>query len=457
VNKFNSKFGVVVAAAAFSGLGFSSARAEDLLYDWRAVNQATTPVPSFTPAPFLTNANAAAVVTQLTQQQTLTPGKVAVKIDQPLSPATIATIFNNPGFKVNYAFLDYEGQGAVATAQAVANQIHAQPKSTTGTYVGNFNVFPGNADPTGPSGSVSTSADYTSGGPGGLNMANEGLYPGAPTFKTPSDFAGGTSTSPNIRSALFVLPIQRASVVSASLPAGHQHIPYVNRFNNVGNTQLQNGTANPGTGNQPAFYADAAHGTSGQMLSRGDFSAMIAHYKARGVDGVHLLDGGVIGYTQQQFEQDADAGWHFAPFETILNGGGAKKATLDTIAKVDGTVKSSELSGVVFSGVYSLTQAGGAGKLALLVSNLDDDAHSLEIPQKIGGKTVPGAISILAGQHKLLDFTGAGSQWSLQNPGGTVVFADNNRDGVGVPEPMAMGGVALFALGMLGRRRRRTV
>jgi len=66
-----------------------------------------------------------------------------------------------------------------------------------------------------------------------------------------------------------------------------------------------------------------------------------------------------------------------------------------------------------------------------------------------------GSISILAGQHKLLDFTGAGTQWSLQNPGGTLVFTDDNRNGVGVPEPVTMGGVALFALGMLGRRRAR--
>jgi hypothetical protein len=448
VRKFNSKIGVLAASAAFGlGLAGTAQAQNDLLYDWKAVNAATTPVSGFTPAPFVFNGTAASVAAQLPAFQAAYPGKVAVKIVEPLTPANIALLFNNPNFTINNAFYDLEGAGSTATAQSQAQQIHAIPKSAA-TRVGNFNLYPGSGDSTGP-GAGPSYFDYTSGGPTGVNMANEGLYPGTGSFKNPSG-VGGTSSSPNIRSTLFTLPILRASYVSAQLPAGHLHLPFVNRFNNWGNNALDT-DGNPANGY--AFVQNAANPSAGQLLSRGDFSAMVAHYRARGVQGLHLLDGGVVGYSQAQFEQDAKDGFKLPAFEAIFNGGGAKLATLDTVGKVDGVVKNTETSGVIFSGVYSLTQAGGAGKLALLVSNLDDAAHSLSIDQKIGGKTVPGSISILAGQHKLLDFTGAGTQWSLQNPGGTLVFTDDNRNGVGVPEPVTMGGVALFALGILGRRR----
>jgi len=445
----NTKIGVLAASAAFGlGLAGTAQAQNDLLYDWRAVNAASTPIAGFTPAPFVTNGNAASVAAQLPAFQAAYPGKVAVKVTEALTPANIALLFNNPNYTINNAFYDIEGPGYIAAAQAQAQQIHAIPKSAA-TRVGNFDLYPGSGDSTGAAAGPSY-FDYVSGGPTGVNMANEGLYPGAPGYKNPAG-VGGTSSSPNIRSTLFTLPILRASYISAQLPAGHLHLPFVNRFNNWGNTALDTDN-NPANGY--AFVQNAANPSQGQLISRGDFSAMVAHERARGIQGVHLLDGGVVGYTQAQFEQDAKDGFKLPAFEAIFNGGNAKLATLDTVGKVDGVVKNTETSGVIFSGVYSLTQGpGGAGKLALLVSNLDDAAHSLSIDQKIGGKTVPGSISILAGQHKLLDFTGAGTQWSLQNPGGTLVFTDDNRNGVGVPEPVTMGGVALFALGMLSRRR----
>jgi hypothetical protein len=437
---------MLAAAAAFVGVG-SSAQADDLLYDWRAVSAATTPVTGFVPAPFVRNdADVPAALTQLQAQAATFPGKLAVKIVEPgLTPAGIATLFGNPNVKVNYAFLDYEtpasaGNPNLAQATAAATAIHAASPTT---FVGNFRIFPGSGDTSGV-GAGSSTADYIA---SGLNMANEDLYPGSPSYKNPSQ-VGGTSSAPNIRTSLFVLPIERASYVSANLPVGHKHIPYVNRFNNVGNTALQNSTS----GGLPAFTPGATPNTANQMLSRGDFSALVAHYRLRGVDGVHLLDGGVVGYTQAQFEQDAKDGWTLPGIADIFNGGNAKLATLDTVSRVDGALKDNETSGVVYSGVYSLTQAGGLGKLALLVSNLDENSHSLTIPQKIGGKVVPGAFSVLAGQHQLLQFTGAGTQWQLT--GQTVVFADSDRSGVGVPEPVAVGGAGIFAVGMLFRRRR---
>src|SRR4051812_20170950 len=109
VKKITSKFGVLAAAVAAMGLSASSARADDLLFDWKAVNAASTPVTGFTPAPFVTNANAASVASQLPAFQAAYPGKVAVKVTEALTPGNIALLFNNPNYAVNYAFYDLEG------------------------------------------------------------------------------------------------------------------------------------------------------------------------------------------------------------------------------------------------------------------------------------------------------------------------------------------------------------
>jgi|GEM_PF-1875363 len=463
VNTFTKKVGILTAAIAFVGIG-SISHADDLLYDWNAVNQATTPVSGYTPAPFVSDANAASVVTQLTAQQAATPGKVAVKILSPLSAGNTALLFNNPNFQINYAFLDFEtpvpsgGNANVLAAQSQAQLIHAPGTKGAATFVGNYRLFPGNGDTSG-TGAGPSFADYTSGGPTGVNMANEDLYPGSPFYKSPQQVTGGTSSAPNIRSSLFVLPIERLSFVTSNLPAGNAHIPYVNRFNNSGNAALD-------SDNNPANGYRFTNPTGQQMLSRSDFQALVAHYRLRGATGIHLLDGGVEGYTQAQFEQDAKDGFTFtasagsnadqvSAFQRvsgILSGGGARIATLDTTSTIDNQPNvDNESKGVVFSGVYSLTQ--GTGKLALLVSNMDESSHSLLIQQSIGGKTVPNPITILGGTHKLLEFTGAGLQWSLANT--TIVFDQfTDRSGVGVPEPVAMGGASIFALAMLFRRRR---
>jgi len=465
VRKFTQRLGILAAAAAFVGVGTAAHAQTDLLYDWRKIDN-TTPVPTvsgYIPAPFVSTGNVTpAAISTLTANQAAFPGKVAVKIvgTTPLTPADNAALFNNPNFQVNYAFMDYEvgrapgapsteSDTAIATAQAAA--IHSQPKGAT-TIVGNYRMFPGNGDTSGVGAGPSVAQYIAS----GMNMANEDLYPGAPTYKNPGSL-GGTSTSPNIRSSLFVLPINRATFVTSSLPVNpttgiaDQHIPYVNRFNNSGNPALDS-DGNPSNG----YRFD--NPTGNQMLSRGDFSAMVAHYRARGVDGVHLLDGGVVNYSQSDFETDAKAGFQFAPFASIFAGSNPKLATLDTSSKVNGVVATNESTGVVFSGVYSLTQndarlAGSSGKLALLVSNLSATPATLEFVSKIGGKNVAGApYAINAGEHKLLEFAGTGLQWTLVNQ--ALVFTDADRSGVGVPEPVAMGGAGIFALTMLFRRRR---
>src|SRR5258706_2603851 len=300
VRKFTQRIGILAAAAAFVGVGASAQAQSDLLYDWRKVDS-STPVPTVTgyiPAPFVSTGNVTpAALATLTANQTAFPGKVAVKIvgNTVLSPADNAALFSNPNFQINYAFMDYEGASGPATATAQAATIQALSPTT---FRGNFRMFPGSGDTSG----VGSGPFIRTLSASGINMANEDFYPGQPTYKNPPGTPGGTSTSPNIRSSLFVLPIDRASFVSLNLPAGNKHVPYVNRFNNFGNSALDT-DGNPSNG----YRFDNPTGT--QMLSRGDFSALVAHYRARGVDGVHLLDGGVVGYTQSQFEQDAKDGF----------------------------------------------------------------------------------------------------------------------------------------------------
>jgi hypothetical protein len=446
--------GLRAVVLAVGGL-FASAAGADQLFDFThdpidPARQNPPLVAGFTPAPFLTNANQGAVGTYLAGA----PIK-AVKIPGP-APVVSGTLYSDPNTRPKYSFFDFEGANPQPNVVAQRNFINTSSGGAVAgnqIYVGEFNYYPVPNDPTRPAVvdpaapsfqfPHSASNYYTA----GLNMANEALYPGAPDLRSR---ANGNSTAPNIRSGFMTLPITRLSLTTSNLPTGHKHIPYVTRFNNYGNPAFDT------DGNRANGYvwtantAPAGGAQNGQLLSRGDFSALVAHYRARGADGVHLLDGGVVGYTRTQFENDAKAGWEFAPFQTILQGGGARLATLDTLIRSDGALKNIEDAGMVFSGVYSLTQ----NKLALLVSNLDEISHTLDIPQKIGGRTVVmGAQTILAGQHKLLEFTGSGTQWTLTN--NVAVFTDNDRSGTGVPEPAVMGTLAFAGLFALSRRRQR--
>ena len=454
--------GLQAVVLAVGGL-FASAAGADQLFDF--THDPIDPVLSnppleagFTPAPFLNNTNQAAVGTYLAGQ----PVK-AVKIS--VAPVVSGTLYSNPNTRPKYSFLDFEGPNPHPLVLQQSQFINAQTGggvTANQNFVGEFNYYPVPNDPTRPTvvttvaGSFqfphSASNYYTA----GLNMANEALYPGAPDLR---NRAAGNSTAPNIRSGFMTLPITRLSLTTSNLPSGHKHIPYITRFNNYGNGAFDS-DGNPANGfvwnnTIPAGQTN----DKGQLLSRGDFQALVAHYRMRGADGVHLLDGGVVGYTRPQFEQDARAGWNlegavFDNARSIFTGGGTRLATLDTYIRSDGTVKSIEDAGMVFSGVYSLTQAGGAGKLALLVSNLDEIAHTFDIPNKIGGKTVAmGAQTIMAGTHRLLEFTGAGTQWNLTN--NVAVFTDADRSGTGVPEPAVMGTVAFAGLFAVSRRRQR--
>src|SRR5204863_1443001 len=149
-----------------------------------------------------------------------------------------------------------------------------------------------------------------------------------------------------------------------------------------------------------------------QLPSRGDFQAQILHYRLRGATGVHGLDGGVVGYTPEQFESDIQTGWAGNQLvNDVMSDPRFRMATIDTVVKADGLTQSIEQTGVVFSGVYSQAK----GKLVVLMSNLDEKEHKVTLPAIIGGKATAGDFTIAAGQHQILEFNATGTKWDLQS------------------------------------------
>lgn len=385
-----------------------------------------------TPSMFLRDDNVAEVDAFLAGQTVK-----ALKLDGAVSAATINAIYNK--YKIDYTFVDAETSDAVTRMNALAGQI----RNSAGTgvamasgkaFVSNYGFAPLSYDPT-RAGKGWGYKHYTA---AGVNMASESLYPGAWDFRGP---ASGNSSAPNVRSALFTMPIERFSLAAATLPGGAAHIPYVNRFNNWGNLALDT------DGNASNGYRFE---TNDQLLSRGDFKAQVMHYRLRGANGVIGLDGGVEGYSARQFQADISNGWGgVRSVNQVLSDPSARKVSLATQLKTDGVVKAIEETGVVYSGAYSTAQ----GKMVVLVSNLDDLKHKVELPAKVGGKRVGGSFDIEPGTHEILEFGMTGMRWNLVSA--AEVFVDNQRAGVGVPEPGAVGMVVLAGgVGLLRRRRR---
>jgi len=297
----------------------------------------------------------------------------------------------------------------------------------------------------------------------------------------------------------------------------HKQIPWVARFNNFGNSSLDS-DGNPGNGYQ--FVSNAADPTKGQLPSRGDFSAQILHYRMRGAYSVNLFHEGnggqaqVVGYSGAQAEQDVRNGWYAGvPHTTsIFNAPDSKPVTFTLNPTVDGSsgggsASRSEQTGTIWSGVYSLSLK----QMDILASNLDTNGHWIRFgsgdtaydiftykdpntgytygvkngdnndnKQKkeplIGGSR---QAFIDAGVHKLLQFdlvttrvyytpedAAAGKTHNgkklyetrtiwLYNSSYDV-FTDNNRNGVGIPEPTSVGILAAAGTMSLVCRRRRT-
>lgn len=451
--------GFMLALAAFVALGALLGTGQragaDTFFDYLD----DTGNSNFLFLPRLHNGNVAAVDAALAAQQG-NGELLRLKSNHVLSDPTALALFDN--YDVDYVFGDYEFLLAPTNLSTLAGQVGASTMSSD-AFVGNFNIYPVFPDPTRPlptTGSVSAAGYLLS----GATMANEALYPGSVSFRGPTS---GNSSAPNIISGTFVLPIVRTSMVSQNLDAiapSHKHIPYVTRFNNFMNNDMDNADL-PG---HPYVFDTSGADINGesvadQLLSRGDFAVMAAHYRARGADSMVLFSPGVVGYTKGQMQSDAEIGWSL--FDTAFGAADAASATLDTNVVVDGVLKTMEETGVVWSGVVGDHDnlPATADVLHLLMSNLDDVDHTISFPNAIDGSLVmpPDHYSIEAGQHLFMEFFRGGSFWfhavtndlGGRNSSGGSLGLTFDRNGQGVPEPASLVLLAGGSLLLLRRPR----
>src|SRR5439155_763738 len=109
-------------------------------------------------------------------------------------------------------------------------------------FIGNYGFQPLSNDFTNPAQYHQLSGTHSFSGYGlsdfnnaKLNMAMPELYPGSGSFRNP---AAGNSSAPNIRSALFNMPILRLGQIKINTDPDERIVPYIARFNNFGNGSL---------------------------------------------------------------------------------------------------------------------------------------------------------------------------------------------------------------------------
>jgi hypothetical protein len=467
-------FSLLLTALVVVGLaGFAEAQ-EPGFFSNSIVDNA--PPPGFTTAPILddTVASAANVSGVLGSA----PPPAAIQVRMELQTAEALAVLAN--FPIKYIFTEFNTLGADRRTKAVADAALTSGASAA-AFVGNFNLYPNlGTDPTRPATEQAkfTGIDYSAArGHVGAQLGNQfaapALLPGTADFRTP---AQGNSNAPNIRSALFVLPIERLTLAELGLrgfaapptdttafaiaaspndPA-QRLIPWVMRFNNLDNAALGGGP------NGSGFVQNAATPSNGQLLSPGDFQAQLLHYRLRGADDLILLIGadpngpsGVVGYGNAQAQSDVVTGWSAS---TVANGIIARQnyafanlsnSIADSLDANGPVVRSTEIAGAIWSGVYDRVGSAapdGQRKMAVLISNMSGVQKTIDLPD-IGGFAVEhpttsdpraAAFMLNAGTHRLLSFTLAPdansvTAWVLTDD--TFIGLDNNRNGMGVSNP----------------------
>jgi len=415
----------IVAALAIGGMTSTGHAASPYFFSWSNANADTSNTAgSIASSPVLSDQTASTVASQLAYSAAH-GFPLAVIINQPLQPGGPAVqLLNsvNNGAGVQYIFLDLEPSKVASTSGKVATEVstvvsQVQATNSKSAYIGNFNYYPSqNTDPTSSSPPAVSEYEATA----GLNMTNEQLYPGSPDYRTPgaagtnTKLANGGSTAPNIRSALFTLPIERLTLVTNSLygqgaslsnytynastdrydpsfdPTGHTksglNIPWVTRFNNYGNPALTNVA---GTKQTPFIFngqtnPNDPNPADGQLPSRGDFSAQVAQYRMRGADSLSMFLASVTdqyknAYTESMQESDMQNGWNY----TNSNGSAITKngvnattitqsifagkygfANLTDLIRLDNSAGKAmapthaEAAGIIWSGVYGEAATG---------------------------------------------------------------------------------------------------
>ena len=415
-------------------------------------------------------------------------------LSNPAVVSNLQAIFQ--AFDVKYVFSDFEGTNTVSDTTTLVNLIKAQSYSGTSyttrmgngtTRVGNFGIASIPNDTTRPLG-----PNYVSGNSGtnpfanstdfvstGVNMNTEVLYPGDASFRNPAN--GNLIVGPNagVLSSLFIMPLLRMTQASANSSPNIAHVPFVSRFNNWTNPALQNtatgltavvnGSTVPIIGYQQTTGGpNGAYGNGGQLMSRGDFQALMLHYRMRGASGYQLLDPGVVGYSVTNMQADALAGFNdtysnggSGLVQQILAGPNARQANMPTVVTFNAVKQLASTAGVIWSAVTN-DSAPGTPALAILISNLSNVNGSVSLSTiRFNGSVIlpiDANISINAGQHKIIQFTKSGGLWTVAATDSVFdesIAALSDRNGIGIPEPTSLAVIGIGALGLLSRRRQR--
>jgi hypothetical protein len=504
------------------------------LFSWYQTGTPAPTNPQFIGAPFLSDGSATAVNAYL---QGLAPGAIrAVKVTTPLSDSTANLIFNNTSYHVSYVFGDVNAGKISDLVKQVRFQDGPGHKRTQSgkAFVGNFGFEApffnqiddqNHGNPHVFANSAQTNSSNGNGNGNGrhrhkLTMSNEDAYPGSPIFPNlaSGDKPPGGGSYANIRSSLFILPIQAVTDATQRIDKLHlnaQNIPWTANFNNYGNLGLDNDrdasngyTFVPGAP-MVAKTVDGVHypalsgsQTANQMMSERDFAVMATHMRMRGADSLSLLDSGIVGVSQQQMQNDAVTGWNGefsmtaifnqADHQLLLDGfgdgddhhdnvnhhgqgnnGGSTHAVFghdddsghggnnnfcfdDCSLQVDGHDINSDKSGVIVSGVYSLC----LGKLDVLLSNMDDSQHKITLPCDVGGYSLAVQdFTLGGGNHLLVEYSLKGNcddkEWKVIDQHTPFTAISDSRNGFGIPEPGTLSLLAIGAIFGLNRRSRK--
>ena len=401
------KLGLSLLLSALA-MGYCSTVAAQV-YDW--VYRIDMPVRAGTiPVPTLRNSSDTALATFLSTQST-----PAVKIPRPLSSATVTQFFDG-ATALSKVFVGFENPGtggdALTATQFGTLVSQLNSSGSSGASVGHYGLDLYHPDATNPapSSGLSDAAYLFS----GANTGNPILFPGSPTFRTP---ASSSSTAPNIRSALFTLPLTRLSRVAQSTPSSDMIIPFVSRFNSIGSPLVNS-----------EFEGIPAWETTDQLLSRGDYQALMTHYRMRGANGVIAHSPGVVGYTRASFIADTVAGWDL--LGTIYPG------EFSILNLESGGL---EMGGFAWSGVFG-SVAGGDVIATVLLSNLRDATIFVSLPSMFDGIDIEpfssSARSVVSNGHKLLTFLLDDDLWKLQSAVEVFDLPGDGNSGIGIGSPL---------------------
>ncbi|HMN95579.1 MAG TPA: dockerin type I domain-containing protein [Phycisphaerales bacterium] len=261
--------------------------------------------------------------------------------------------------KIDYVFSDFESEveDLALISMIFEVRFHDSPL-VANAWMGAYPHYPGTVDLAAYS-QVTSDRTYNASLYGyGLDVAMPNCYPYS-LFKmhTMPEF-WGTFIAPNVRSALFWAPLERAMTAKRALPPGHLLIPWMAPF--VNNT--------PG---EPV-----------EIPPKEDGIALMHHLRLRGVDGYYVLESFVAGYSTAQYRLDMNNAWH--ELDVVFDRSGPLTIlTLDT----------DKVSGVQWSGVVR------DGAVAVAVSNLGNGPVNFTLPAI--GWPAGETIKVDPGTHRL--------------------------------------------------------